>query len=176
MTPGHVVLVGLPGAGKSTVGPLVAERLGRGFVDLDAELERRAGRSVAAQFARDGEPAFRAGEAGLSAELAAAEPAVLAPGGGWAANAAARAALAGRGVVVYLRVTPEAAYQRVMHGLLLRPLLAQAGDALATLRALQEGRAAAYASADVTVDADGAPEAVAERVVAALRAREGAGG
>ena len=69
---GHVILVGLPGAGKSTVGRRVARRLGHPFLDLDVEIERRAGRSVAAIFAAEGEAGFRAREAALSAELARA--------------------------------------------------------------------------------------------------------
>jgi shikimate kinase len=62
----HLVLVGLPGAGKTAVGERLAARLARDFVDFDAELERRAGRSVADIFAGDGEPAFRASEAALA--------------------------------------------------------------------------------------------------------------
>jgi shikimate kinase len=176
---GHVVLVGLPGAGKSTVGPLAAARLGRPFVDLDAELERRAGVSVAEQFARDGEPAFRAAEAALSAELAAAAPAapaVLAPGGGWAANAPARAALAGAGRTVYLRVPPAVAAARVAGERDRRPLLAGAADPLAAVGALLARRGPLYEAADAVVDADAAPDVVAERVVAAVRAWERPGG
>ncbi len=171
---GHVVLVGLPGAGKSTVGPRVAARLGRAFVDFDAELERRAGRTVAEQFARDGEPAFRAAEAALSAELANGAPAVLAPGGGWVANAAARRALGGSGaapaVLVYLRVPPALAAARLAGERHLRPLLAGAADPLAAVGALLARRGPLYEEADAVVDADGAPDEVADRVAAAVRA------
>ena len=78
---GHLVLVGLPGSGKSTVGRAVAKRLSRPFLDFDAELERRAGISVARIFAERGEAAFRGLEYSLTQELAAAPPMVLAPGG-----------------------------------------------------------------------------------------------
>lgn len=170
MTGGHVVLVGLPGAGKSTVGPLVASALGRSFVDFDAELERRTGRSVAAQFADGGEAAFRTAEAALTAELASAPAAVLAPGGGWVANAAARVALAGAGRTVYLRVRPTTAAARLATARDVRPLLAGAPDPLGAVGLLLARRGPLYEAADGTVDADAdTPEAVAAAVVALAR-------
>ena len=176
-TPGHVVLVGLPGAGKSTVGPLVARALGRAFVDVDAELARRAGRSVAEQFADGGEPAFRTAEAALSAELAATAPAVIAPGGGWVANAAARTALAGAGRTVYLRVRPATAVARLAAASDVRPLLAGATDPLGAVGLLLARRGPLYEAADGAVDAEaGTPEAVAERVVALVRGWDAAAG
>lgn len=176
MTAGHVILIGLPGAGKSTVGPRVARALGRPFFDFDGELERRAGRSVAEQFAAHGEPAFRAAEAALSQELALAEPAVLAPGGGWAANPAARAALgSARHRTVYLCVPPEVAAGRLaadLHatGRHTRPLLAGARDPIDAVDALLTRRRPLYEAADLVVDATGAPDAVAAAVVAAVEA------
>ena len=166
----HVVLVGLPGAGKSTVGPLVAAALGRPFVDLDAELERRVGASVAEQFAGEGEPAFRRREAELSAELARGGGAVLAPGGGWLANAVAAATLRPLGVLIYLLVRPADAIARLGEGRATRPLLA-GPDPLGALEALYARRRALYEEADATVDALGAPAAVAARVVAVVRGR-----
>ncbi len=78
----HLVLVGLMGVGKSTVGPLVADALGRRFIDLDAEVERRAGRTVRELVTIDGEPEFRRLEAETMAEVVAAPtPVVLATGG-----------------------------------------------------------------------------------------------
>lgn len=172
---GHVVLVGLPGAGKSTVGPLVATALGRPFLDFDDELERRAGRSVAEQFAEQGEPAFRAAEAALSGELAAAAPAVLAPGGGWIANAAARAALAGAGRTVYLRVRPATAARRLAASAAVRPLVAGASDPAAAVAALLARRGPLYEAADGAVDADGAdPAVIAAAVVVLVQIWEGA--
>jgi len=84
----HVVLIGLPGSGKSTVGRLVAERLGAAFVDIDAIIERREGRPIALIFAEKGEAAFREMERKEMETTLAAEPAVIAPGGGWAAQSA----------------------------------------------------------------------------------------
>ena len=168
---GHLILVGLPGAGKSTVGPLVAAALDRAFLDLDAELERRDGRSVAAQFAQDGECAFRAREAALSAELATAMSQdgamVLAPGGGWLSNVAASTPLRRLGRLVYLRVTPAVAAVRLGAARRSRPLLA-GDDPVAALEALLARRRAAYETADHVVDVDAlTPLEAAAAVVAA---------
>jgi shikimate kinase len=174
VTARHVILVGLPGAGKSTVGPLVAATLGRPFLDFDQELERRVGLAVPAQFARDGEPAFRAREAALSAELAAADPMVLAPGGGWMANSAAAAPLRPVGRIIYLRTAPAAALARLGAGVRERPLLAAADDPLAALTALLARRGAVYEAADHALDTDGrTPAEVADSVVALVRGGEG---
>ena len=174
MSARHVVLVGLPGAGKSTVGPLVAAALGRPFMDFDHELARRVGLSVPAQFARDGEPAFRSREAELSAELAGEPPMVLAPGGGWMANSAAAAALRPAALVVYLRTSPAAALARLGTGVADRPLLAGAPDPLGALTALLDRRASVYGAADHTLDTDGlVAAAVANSVVALVSGREG---
>lgn len=172
LTGGHLILVGLPGAGKSTVGPLVASALGVPFLDLDLEIERRTGRTVAAQFLTEGEAAFRAREAALSAELATASgqgaAMVLAPGGGWLANVDASAPLRRVGRLVYLRVAPAVALTRLGEARRGRPLLA--GDApLAALEALLARRRAAYETADHTVDVDAlTPAEAAAAVVAAL--------
>lgn len=148
------MLVGLPGAGKSTVGAGLAERLGRSFVDCDAELERRTGLAVPALFARDGEPAFRALEAGLAAELAGeARPHVIAPGGGWVTNAAAAAPLRPVGRIIYLRVSPEAAVRRMGAAVAARPLLAGA-DPVGAVGALLDRRARYYAAADLVLDTE----------------------
>jgi shikimate kinase len=168
-----VILVGLPGAGKSTVGPLLAARLDRPFLDLDVELERRAGASVAEQFARDGEPAFRRREGELSAELAGADPTVLAPGGGWLVNPAA-APLRSAGRIIYLRTAPAAALARLGTAVAARPLLASAGDPLAALEALLARRRAAYETAALAVDTDGlAPDEVAAQIEAWVGVAEG---
>jgi shikimate kinase len=170
--PRLVVLVGLPGAGKSTVGPLVAARLGLPFVDLDLELERRAGRSIAAIFAADGESAFRAQEAALSQELAGRRALVLAPGGGWLTNPGT-APLRQAAVVVYLRVDPAVALARMGAAHATRPLLA-GDDPLGALQALLSRRRDAYEAADATVEvAARSPDEVAAAVVAAVRALRG---
>ena len=173
MSARHVILVGLPGAGKSTVGPLVAAALGRPFLDFDVELERRAGASVPEQFARDGEAAFRAREADLSRGLVDGPAMVLAPGGGWLANEAASAPLRPRGRIIYLRTSPAAALARLGAGVADRPLLAAADDPLAALAGLLARRSAGYEAAGLTVDTDGLdPAGVADRVVRVVRSVE----
>ncbi|MGD0484589.1 MAG: shikimate kinase, partial [Gemmatimonadales bacterium] len=79
----HVLLVGLSGAGKTTVGRLVAAKLGAPFMDLDEEVARRAGRAIAAVFEEEGEAAFRAIEAACARDALAGPPAVVAAGGGF---------------------------------------------------------------------------------------------
>ncbi|WP_375425102.1 shikimate kinase [uncultured Friedmanniella sp.] len=108
---GTIVLVGAPGSGKSTVGPLLAARLGVAFVDVDGVIEERAGRSIAEIFADDGEPAFRALEESTTAELLGG-PGVLSLGGGAVLSAATRKALRGHRVV-WLQVSASTAVSRV---------------------------------------------------------------
>lgn len=121
----HLVLVGLMGVGKSTVGPLVADALGRRFIDLDAEVERRAGRTVRELVTIDGEPEFRRLEAETMAELVAApNPVVLATGGGAVLDAHSRQLMRDRPLVVWLRASVDTLVDRVGGGDAgLRPLL-----------------------------------------------------
>lgn len=163
---GHVVLVGLPGSGKSTVGRAVADRLHRPFLDFDAEIERRCGMSVARLFAERGEPAFRELELGLTRELAAAPPMVLAPGGGWVTNDGAIELLRPPGRLVHLRVSPAEAVRRLSRARIVRPLL-QGADPQGTLEALWLRRAGLYARADLEVDVELVdPQQVINAVVA----------
>lgn len=109
----HLALTGFMGAGKSTVGSRVAERLGRPFVDLDAEIERHTSRTIAEIFAEDGEAAFRAVEEGVAHEvLGRADPAVVALGGGAVVSSATRQALGARAFTVFLETSPETAWER----------------------------------------------------------------
>ena len=107
--PGHVVLVGLRGSGKTTVGKQVAKLVGRGFVDADVELEARTGRSVARWFEHEGEEGFRRAESDLLAALLdEREPLVIGSGGGVVTKEANRRLLDGDGVtVIYLHGQPE---------------------------------------------------------------------
>ena len=146
-----VVLVGMMGAGKTTVGRLLARRLKLRFIDADQELERRCGVKVPLIFDIEGEAGFRAREAQLLAELTALDGVVLGTGGGAVLLDENRRRLAARGTVVYLRATPEDLYERVKHDRN-RPLLATP-DPLARLRELHAQRDPLYRGiADLVVD------------------------
>lgn len=160
-------LIGPPGSGKSTVGRIVAERLGVPFVDLDAEIEREEGRPVARIFAEDGEERFRQLEAEKLAEVAAADPAVVACGGGIVLEPANRVTLRATGTVVYLHAPLEVLRGRVRPAED-RPLIRREGD----LERLLAEREALYREfAAHVVDASGPPEEVAARVEDELRWR-----
>lgn len=110
----HLVLVGMMGSGKTSVGRRAAERLGRPFLDSDAHVEARTGRSVREIFESDGEAAFRRLEAeALDAALDAPDPAVIAAAGGVVLDADNRARLRGSATVVWLRADPEVLAARV---------------------------------------------------------------
>jgi shikimate kinase len=166
---GHLVLVGLPGAGKSTVGPLVAAALGRPFLDFDVELATRGGQPVATLFRTHGERGFRNLEISLTHALAHAPPMVLAPGGGWITNPGVVARLRPPGVLVYLHLRPDAALARVRTDPVVRPLL-QGSDPAARLATLWEQRHPLYATADLVLDVENlSPQEVADSVVALAR-------
>ncbi|HEX6308071.1 MAG TPA: shikimate kinase [Longimicrobiales bacterium] len=148
------VLVGLAGAGKTTVGARIAEMLGWTFIDIDAEIERATGRSIADLFRSDGEPAFRAMELRLTAGLSSQSNVVLAPGGGWAAQHGALESLGSGTAIVWLRVSPEEAIRRLGGSSRDRPLLA-GPDALGRMRELGREREPFYRRADLSVDVDG---------------------
>lgn len=149
----HVILVGLPGSGKSTVGRRVARRLGRPFLDFDSEIERREGKSIAQLFSEVGESGFRARELELTRELVLSNGMILAPGGGWTTIPGAAALLRPPARMIYLRVKPEVAIGRILRGRRIRPLL-QTADPLDALRKLLAEREAGYLEADHVVDVE----------------------
>jgi shikimate kinase len=108
---GAIVLVGAPGSGKSTVGALLAERLGTAFIDIDAVIEQRAGKSIAEIFAEDGEPAFRELEEAITLELLS-QPGVVSLGGGAVLSERTRRELHHHRVV-WLRISAACAISRV---------------------------------------------------------------
>lgn len=167
----HLVLVGLMGAGKSTVGAVCAERLDRPFVDTDDLVEASAGRSVREIFEAEGEAAFRALEQAAVERAAAGEPAVIACGGGVALGSANRAVLRARGFVVWLDAPTEALADRATRAPGVRPLLTT-GDPVATLDRLADERRDAYSAiADVRIDTDGrSVDAVTDLVLEAFGA------
>jgi shikimate kinase len=173
-----IALIGLPGAGKTSVGRALAARLGRPFVDLDEAVSQRLGAAPAEAFARLGEAAFRdAEEAALAEALAPrdGEPdPVVATGGGAVLREANRRALAKSAFVVWLELTPEAAAARLTaspEGFRSRPILA--GDGAARMRELWEVRRVLYeAAADARVDASAdSPDRIAAAAEAAYASR-----
>ncbi len=159
----RVVVIGPPGAGKTTVGTLVAQRLGTTFRDTDTDIERTAGKPITDIFVEDGEPAFRALERAAVATALDEHDGVLALGGGAVGGAENRALLAGH-VVVFLDVGLADAVSRV--GLNRdRPLLLESPRA--QLKRLLDDRRPVYVeAATVTVDTAGrTPEDIADEVV-----------
>jgi shikimate kinase len=145
----HIVLIGLPGAGKTTVGKLVADRLQAGFVDIDNVLIRKEGKPISMIFAEKGEPAFRDMERKEVDTALANEPAVIVPGGGWAAQPGALDAAKPQGYLVYLKARAEVAAGRAEPSGT-RPVL-MGDDPLARMRELYQTRDPYYAKADATV-------------------------
>ncbi|HEY8672363.1 MAG TPA: 3-dehydroquinate synthase [Candidatus Dormibacteraeota bacterium] len=162
----RIALVGLPGSGKTTVAPLLAERLGWSSVDLDDEVAAVSGRSPAAIIAGDGEAFFRQVElAALQSVLQRAGPVVIACGGGVITQAAAQRTLTDACAVVWLDA-PDAVLVERLGDVATRPLLE--GSAATVLPRLRAERAAAHHAAHLQVSSDDQPEAVASRIAAAL--------
>jgi shikimate kinase len=155
-----VYLVGMPGSGKSTVGPVLAERLGVPFIELDAEIERADGRSVREIFEQDGEERFRELEAAALLECAARDPSVVSCGGGVVLEPANRVTLRATGVVVFLSVPIDVLTTRVAPAED-RPLIRHPGD-LERLLALRDPLYREFAAH--VVDASAPPEHVAEAI------------
>jgi shikimate kinase len=170
-----IVLIGMMGAGKSSVGRRLATRLGLPFVDADAEIETAAGMSIPDIFQIHGEPAFRSGEARVIARLLDGGPQVLATGGGAFMNPNTRAVIAARGVSVWLRADFEVLMRRIRRRQD-RPML-KTDDPPATLRRLIDERYPVYAEADLTVESREVPHSlIVDEVVGALRGRLGLSG
>ena len=164
----HVVLVGLMGSGKTTVGRLLAARLGRPFLDSDEQVEARTGRTVREIFETDGEKAFRRLEAAALADAAARPaPAVIAAAGGVVLDPGNRDLLRSTGTIVWLRADAHRLVDRAVAGAH-RPLLAE--DPEGALLQMQSDRRPLYeAVADHVVDVgDRTPEQLAEHIEALL--------
>jgi shikimate kinase len=163
-----VVLVGMMGSGKSSIGRRLAARLGIRFVDADSEIEEAAGMTIAEIFERHGEPYFRAGEARVIARLLEHGPQVLATGGGAFMNKDTRALIRAKAVSVWLKAELDVLMKRIKRRGE-RPLL-KTDDPAATLTALIAERHPVYAEADLTVASRDVPhESIVEEIVAALR-------
>ena len=162
-----IVLVGMMGSGKSSIGRRLAARLALPFVDADAEIEKAANMTIAEIFANQGEAYFRAGEARVIARLLEGGPQVLATGGGAFMNPETRAAIRAKGVSIWLKAPPDVLIKRIKRRSD-RPLLAN-DDPLETLNRLIEERYPVYAEADVTVESRDVPhETIVGEIVGSL--------
>jgi shikimate kinase len=164
-----IVLVGLMGAGKSTIGKRLAKRLGMAFLDSDDEIEKAAGQTITEMFARYGEPSFRDGERRVISRLVGGEPKVIATGGGAFMDPQTRTLIVEKTISVWLDAEPATLAHRVSrrdH----RPLL-RGKDPLAVLRELAAVRNPVYAQAALHIRSEEAPhERTVERIIEALGA------
>jgi shikimate kinase len=161
-----IVLVGMMGAGKSSVGRRLAGRLGIPFVDADSEIEKAAGMTIADIFAQHGETYFRAGEARVIARLLDHGPQVMATGGGAVMDANTRALIRAKGISVWLKADLDVLLKRTRRRNE-RPL----ADRIKDLLPLREP---IYAGADITVQSRDEPhETIVDEIVAALAQRSG---
>jgi shikimate kinase len=170
--PRSVVLVGMMGAGKSSIGRRLALRLGIPFVDADAEIEKAAGMTISDIFAIRGETEFRTGEARVILRLLESGPQVLATGGGAFTNPDTRSAIGAKGISIWLKAEFDVLMKRIRrrHD---RPLL-KTDDPGATLRKLIEERDSVYALADLTVQSrEVMHEKIVDEIVGALAGRMG---
>lgn len=160
----HVILIGLPGSGKTTIGRLVAEKLQATLVDIDSVLTRKEGKPIAMIFAEKGEPVFREMERKEVETALANPPAVIVPGGGWAAQPGALEAAKPAAYVVYLKTRPGTAAARAAPSGT-RPML-MGEDPEAQMRVLLKEREPFYTRADDKVETDKkTPEQVVAEVV-----------
>ena len=165
-----IVLVGLMGAGKTTIGRRLAARLDLPFRDADHEIESAAGMPVAEIFAAYGEGAFRDGERRVITRLLAEGPMVLATGGGAYMDAGTRERIAAAAVSIWLKADHETLMRRVRRRSH-RPLLKTA-DPDATMRRLMAEREPVYALADMVVESgDSSHDRIVDEIVSALQAR-----
>ena len=163
-----IVLVGMMGVGKSSIGRRLGVRLAVPFVDADAEIEKAAGMSIADIFARHGEADFRSGEARVIARLLDGGPQVLATGGGAVMNPDTRAAIKAKGVSIWLSAEFDVLMRRINKRKEDRPMLMTA-DPAATLRQLLAEREPVYAQADITVQSREVPhDAIVVEIMRAL--------
>jgi shikimate kinase len=167
-----IVLVGMMGAGKSSIGRRLAARLGVPFSDADAEIEEAAGMSIADIFEAHGEPSFRSGEARVIARLLEHGPQVLATGGGAFINPQTRARIHEKGISVWLKAEIDVLSRRLRRRSD-RPLLKTA-DPAATLAGLLAARNPIYGEANLVVVSRDVPhDVIVEEIIAALRSKLG---
>jgi len=165
-----IVLVGMMGAGKSSIGRKLATRLNLPFVDADTEIERAAGMSIPDIFERHGETSFRAGETRVIARLLDGGPQVLATGGGAFMNPETRAAIRAKGISIWLKAEYDVLMKRIKRRTD-RPML-NTSDPAETLRQLLEKRDPVYAEADLLVHSRDVPhESIISEILSALTSK-----
>ncbi|MDG2482257.1 MAG: shikimate kinase [Alphaproteobacteria bacterium] len=166
-----IALVGLMGAGKSTIGRRLAARLDVAFVDADSEIEEAAGCTIPEIFERHGEAEFRDGERRVIARLLRGKPKVLATGGGAFMHEETRNRIKARAISIWLRADLNLLMSRVSRRDN-RPLLKQ-GDPRKTMERLINERYPVYATADIVIDSNEGPhDAIVDRIIETLRTRE----
>jgi shikimate kinase len=172
----NIFLIGYRGSGKTTVAAALAEQVGWPWIDADAELERRAGKTIKQIFDEGGEGAFRDRESAMVADLAQYDRHIIALGGGTVLRVQNRRALAGRGKFVWLQAAPEVLLARIQGDATTaarRPNLTGQGG-LAEIRSLLAARKPLYAAcADLTIDVEQcSPSEIARQIIAELSLEE----
>lgn len=159
-----IVLVGMMGSGKSSIGRRLAQVFNIPFVDCDHEMEKENGMSIAAMFDRFGEPAFRDAERRATIRMLEDGPKVVATGGGAFMNEQTRTAIAQKGISIWLKASLDVLMERVRRRSH-RPLL-QTEDPETVMRALLEKRESTYSLADITIESgEGSPEGMVYKLI-----------
>ncbi|HUQ21341.1 MAG TPA: shikimate kinase [Gemmatimonadaceae bacterium] len=161
----NLILVGLPGVGKTTIGRAVAKELHRPFIDFDTEIEHREHATVTEIFATKGEGYFRSLEESLTRELATTRNSIMSTGGGWVTNPICTELLRPTGRMIYLRAAPSTVLARMAGGRARRPLF-EGTDGITKMMSLYEFRHPLYETADLTIDTE---VIVKSEVIAKLR-------
>ena len=149
----NVILVGLSGSGKTSIGRAAARQLRWPFIDFDTEIEHREHASVRQIFEARGEAHFRALEQAFTREIAGCSGTIMSAGGGWVTNRDSVALLRQTGRIIYLRASPEVLVARLATARVPRPLL-QVTDPLGTLTSMYEARRPFYEEADLIIETE----------------------
>lgn len=165
----NIALIGFMGSGKTTVGRILAKRLGYSFADMDEVIERKSGKAIANIFRDDGEEAFRNAETETLLEVLAKAEVVISCGGGVILREENRSALRLNSIVVFLKAGPEEIFKRVGNTGDMRPLLNTDNPRAAIERMLQDRESYYESAADIGVDTTGkSPGRVAELIIEEL--------